>query len=130
MTFQLSISFATACTIVCGTLIISYILIVYFNFQVLQFLKREQIHPTELKAYRNLQISMIIQCVVQSATLLIPFNAFIICAYLNFPYAFAFFVIFNSAPLLTTIFTMFSIPEYRQKFAHWYHEFIDLIMLS
>lgn len=100
----------------------------YFNYQVLQYLKREQMLPTELKAYKTLQKAMIIQCTVQSMTLLIPFNAFVIGAYLNFPYIFALFVIFNAAPLLTTFCTILSIPEYRNKFVEWYNGIIDLIM--
>lgn len=86
--------------------------------------------PTELKAFKTLQKAMIIQCTVQSATLLIPFNAFVIGAYLNFSYIFAFFVIFNAAPLLTTFSTIFSISEYRKKFCQWYHGIVDLIMLN
>uniref|UniRef100_A0A914QG89 Uncharacterized protein n=1 Tax=Panagrolaimus davidi TaxID=227884 RepID=A0A914QG89_9BILA len=104
----------------------------YLRFMIifLQFLKREQMLPSELQAFKTLQKAMIIQCSVQSATLLIPFNAFVIGAYLNFPYIFALFVIFNAAPLLTTFCTIFSISEYRKKFVQWYNEIIDLIMLN
>lgn len=79
--------------------------------------------------FKNLQFTMMVQCVSQTFMIVIPSSLFWLSVFLQYEGSVIFAVILEIAPGVTSISTMLSIPEFRTLVKDKLDSFLDLTNL-
>ena len=106
----------------------SFSLAVYFNFKILQYLKHDNMIETLKVEYKSLQFSMVVQACAQATMLVFPCLGIWISTFLEFKNCMIFGLMIECAPVVTSISTMLSIPEYRRRTKEEIQNILDLLV--